>query len=202
MCSSFGTLCLAEQPSFSSLEHASETWEDNLKAFCIYTYSLLMPAPVLNGLDEAQVAKAAQSLLKYAAKREQSSTNLLQEEEMIYLVSEECVGMCTRGDALVLVRDLSEYASREHGPHILPIPVTDGCAQEDPSKAPERQAIPPAHPPFAVQHRGLRDLPVCQGRKEGCVKAPAAQGWLHSVSTLHHSSAFSGRTTLQARGTR
>ena len=50
-----------------------------------------MPAPVLNGLDEAQVAKAAQSLLKYAAKREQSSTNLLQEEEMIYLVSEECV---------------------------------------------------------------------------------------------------------------
>ena len=120
MCSSFGTLCLAEQPSFSSLEHASETWEDNLKAFCIYTYSLLMPAPVLNGLDEAQVAKAAQSLLKYAAKREQSSTNLLQEEEMIYLVSEVCVCMCTRGDTLVLVRDLPEYASREQGPTFSP----------------------------------------------------------------------------------
>lgn len=45
-----------------------------------------MPAPILNGLDEAQVEKAARALLKYAKKQEENSKNILQEDEMIYLV--------------------------------------------------------------------------------------------------------------------
>lgn len=41
----------------------------------------------MEGIDEVQVQKAVVALLKYIGKEKQNSTNLLEDEELLYLVS-------------------------------------------------------------------------------------------------------------------
>lgn len=130
-----------------------------------------MASAKLPGLSEVQLKKAVVALLKYVGKRQEESTDLLEEDELLNLV-----GGRLRAQGLHAC-GLQPYASRCPGlpgaatkllqqqTHIrAALPCAAGhLPEEDPAEAAQRQAHPATHPAPPLPDGGRRGLPIRQG---------------------------------------
>lgn len=100
-----------------------------------------MGAASLNGLDTEQVRKAAKALLTYSAKKSEESNNLLQDDELLYLV--RCTRACSLRDSLL------------EGHWVQALPTYPGPLGRSPGEA----SFPPRTPTLASQNIALKKIP-------------------------------------------